>query len=414
VGGFTGLMGAKLAGPRLGRFDPVTGAVNDMPEHNIAFMALGVGMLWFGWYGFNCGSVLDFVHAGELAGKVAVNTTIAAASGCIVGVFVSYHFENIFSVSVALNGILAGLVSITAPCAVVTPWMAFLIGGIGSSIHYAFRRILFKLRIDDPLDAAPIHGFAGIWGLLSVGIFCTDDAVQYAGYPNVNNACGSGRQFATQVIGSLIILCWTVTMSTIVWIICEFTIGLRVPAVLEEMGMDVMQHGNTAYGDRKATLGWQLEAGGGGMPYEDGPVRRDASFDPYKPKRLLSGPAGQPAGPPHGGQPVPQYAPGQQVVRGYPGGQDLSSHGIPVHIVQDVSVHGSGLFAPHGGPQRIPSSHHPQHPSAAHVPFLSQTEIAQQPYSIAPQPPHHHVPPVHPQQMAHVPYGGGGGGAVAN
>eukprot|EP00284_Hemiselmis_tepida_P004997 CAMPEP_0174948308 /NCGR_PEP_ID=MMETSP1355-20121228/88720_1 /TAXON_ID=464990 /ORGANISM="Hemiselmis tepida, Strain CCMP443" /LENGTH=496 /DNA_ID=CAMNT_0016195815 /DNA_START=9 /DNA_END=1495 /DNA_ORIENTATION=+ len=262
VGGFTGLIGAKLVGPRLGRFDPVTGEVHDMPEHNIAFMALGVGMLWFGWYGFNCGSVLNFVAQGELAGKVAVNTTISAASGCIMGVFTSYHFENVFSVSVALNGILAGLVSITAPCAVVTPWMSFVIGGVGSAVHYSFRRILFKLQIDDPLDAAPIHAFAGIWGILSVGIFCTDDAVRYAGYPNNNNSCSSGRQFATQLIGCLIIMVWTCLMSTIVWVVCKYTIGLRVPAVLEEMGMDVMQHGNTAYGERQATMGWQLEAGG--------------------------------------------------------------------------------------------------------------------------------------------------------
>jgi len=434
VGGLTGLMGAYLCGPRLGRFDPVTGHVNDMPEHNIAFMALGVGMLWFGWYGFNCGSVLNFVEAGELAGKVAVNTTIAAAAGCIVGVFTSYQFENVFSVSVALNGILAGLVSITAPCAVVTPWMSFIIGGVGSSIHYSFRRILFKLQIDDPLDAAPIHAFAGIWGLLSVGIFCTDDAVQYAGYPNINNSCSSGRQFATQVIGALIIIVWSITLSTIVWITVKFTIGLRVPAVLEEMGMDVMQHGNNAYGERQATAGWQLEAGGaGGMPYDEFTKAPNQTFDPYRPKMRLSQSFEEQLqrsqhGPPPGfatsgvAPPVRHVYGTQQVTLDHhqqhtiepdptvmQGGmpRDVSTHGIPMQIFQDPSVHGasvhgaSGPFCPapmqQAGIQRIPSVHHPQHPSSAHVPFLSQSEMAQQPhpYSMG----HPHQAPPQPHQM---------------
>eukprot|EP00281_Chroomonas_sp_CCMP1168_P019063 CAMPEP_0206235002 /NCGR_PEP_ID=MMETSP0047_2-20121206/12907_1 /ASSEMBLY_ACC=CAM_ASM_000192 /TAXON_ID=195065 /ORGANISM="Chroomonas mesostigmatica_cf, Strain CCMP1168" /LENGTH=675 /DNA_ID=CAMNT_0053659157 /DNA_START=32 /DNA_END=2059 /DNA_ORIENTATION=+ len=283
VGGFTGLVGAIFLGPRIGRFNDVTGEVMDMPEHNIAFMALGVGILWFGWYGFNCGSTLALAGFGNLVAKVALNTTIAGAAGCVMGVLNSRFFEKTFNVGVALNGILAGLVSITGSCAVVNPWMACIIGSAGSTIFYGARRLLFKLKIDDPLDAAPIHGFAGIWGVLASGIFCTDANVQYAKYPNVNNACGSGQQFAVQVIGMLIILAWTVVTSAFFFTLIKYTIGLRVPAHFEEMGMDVVQHNAGAYGNREATPGWQLEAGGGAaLPYDDEEVT--GVYDPYKPK----------------------------------------------------------------------------------------------------------------------------------
>mmetsp|Transcript_54472 Transcript_54472/g.133154 ORF Transcript_54472/g.133154 Transcript_54472/m.133154 type:complete len:660 (+) Transcript_54472:61-2040(+) len=283
VGGWSGLMGAIALGPRKGRFDPITGAVNAMPAHNAALMALGTLILWFGWYGFNCGSTLALAGFGNLVAKVALNTTIAGAAGCVMGVLNSRFFEKTFNVGVALNGILAGLVSITGSCAVVNPWMACIIGSAGSTIFYGARRLLFKLKIDDPLDAAPIHGFAGIWGVLASGIFCTDANVQYAKYPNVNNACGSGQQFAVQVIGMLIILAWTVVTSAFFFTLIKYTIGLRVPAHFEEMGMDVVQHNAGAYGNREATPGWQLEAGGGAaLPYDDEEVT--GVYDPYKPK----------------------------------------------------------------------------------------------------------------------------------
>lgn len=207
-----------------------------MPEHNISSMALGIFILWFGWYGFNCGSTLGIIGSGGIAAKVAVNTTVAASGGCLVGIIVAYRLERTFNVCVAMNGILAGLVSITASCAFVDPWMAFIIGTVGSSIHYAARRLLHKLQIDDPLDAVPIHLFGGSWGLLCSGIFCTDQALQYAGYPNANDACASGRQFGTQFIGLLIITSWSAFFAVVYWQIAKVVVGLRVSAEMEEMG----------------------------------------------------------------------------------------------------------------------------------------------------------------------------------
>lgn len=207
-----------------------------MPEHNISTMALGIFILWFGWYGFNCGSTLAIIGRGSIAAKVAVNTTIAACGGCLLALIVAHRLERTFNVCVAMNGILAGLVSITASCAFVSPWMAFIIGTVGSAIHYGARRLLHRLQIDDPLDAVPIHLFGGGWGLLCSGIFCTDEAVRYAGYPHVNDACSSGRQFGTQFLGLLIIVSWSAVFAAVYWSIARMWVGLRVSAEVEEMG----------------------------------------------------------------------------------------------------------------------------------------------------------------------------------
>eukprot|EP00281_Chroomonas_sp_CCMP1168_P018353 CAMPEP_0206216846 /NCGR_PEP_ID=MMETSP0047_2-20121206/2944_1 /ASSEMBLY_ACC=CAM_ASM_000192 /TAXON_ID=195065 /ORGANISM="Chroomonas mesostigmatica_cf, Strain CCMP1168" /LENGTH=536 /DNA_ID=CAMNT_0053639231 /DNA_START=129 /DNA_END=1739 /DNA_ORIENTATION=+ len=249
VGGFSGLMGAIALGPRKGRFDPVTGGTNPMPAHNAALMALGTAILWFGWYGFNCGSTLALAGAGNLASKVAVNTTISAATACVVGAFVTKFGEGHWDLGLALNSILAGLVGVTASCAVINPWMAFLIGFSSAILYYLGHILLLKLKIDDPLDAAPIHGGCGIWGLLCVGIFCTDVNVQYAAYPNVNDACGRGEQFGVQIIGAIVIVGWTVVTAGIVFYGIKYTIGLRVPEYQEEIGMDISEHGGDAYHD---------------------------------------------------------------------------------------------------------------------------------------------------------------------
>lgn len=137
IGGFSGLTGAIILGPRIGRFDPVTREPRDMPERNVTLMILGVGVLWFGWYGFNCGSVYGLSGDGNLVGKIAVNTTIAAASGGIVSIFMSQIVQKVYNVSMLLNGILAGLVSITASADIVDPWMAMVIGFVGALWYLA-------------------------------------------------------------------------------------------------------------------------------------------------------------------------------------------------------------------------------------------------------------------------------------
>lgn len=252
VGGFSGLMGAIAMGPRKGRFDPVTGATLSMPGHNASFMALGTLILWFGWYGFNCGSTLALAGAGNLAGKVAVNTTLSASTACIVGSFTTKFFEGHWDLGLSLNSILAGLVGITASCSVVDPWMAFIIGMTSAWFYYLAHCLLLKLKIDDPLDASPIHGFCGVWGLLCVGIFCTDKNVQYAAYPNTNDACGRGEQFGVQIVGAICIVVWTMVTSGIVFFGIKYTMGLRVSELIEDVGMDVSEHGGDAYNDRDA------------------------------------------------------------------------------------------------------------------------------------------------------------------
>ncbi|KAJ1488797.1 ammonium transporter AmtB-like domain-containing protein, partial [Baffinella frigidus] len=243
VGGVSGLVGAIVVGARKERFR--NGELQQMNGSSTVMQALGTTILWFGWYGFNCGSTLMLSGgAANLAGKVAVTTTLSATASCLTATLISHFFEKTFDIGIALNGILAGLVGITANCSVVDPWHAVLIGFFSAWIYYGARRLLFFLKIDDPLDAFPIHGCCGYWGLLATGIFCTDENVQYAAYPNVNTACASGEQFGVQVVvGGLIIFVWSFVVSGLVFLGMKMTIGIRVSEEVEEQGLDVSEHG---------------------------------------------------------------------------------------------------------------------------------------------------------------------------
>merc|ERR1711906_54791 len=189
VGGVSGLMGAIVVGPRAGRFD-ADGQAAKLHDGNKTLQSLGVFILWFGWYGFNCGSTLGISGGlANIAGKVAMTTTLSASSGCIGATAITKAVEGVFDVSMGLNGILAGLVSITANCSVVNPWHAVVIGFCGSIV------------------------LCGFWGLIATGIFCTDANVQYAAYPNINTACKSGEQFGVQVLGGVAIVAWVARAS---------------------------------------------------------------------------------------------------------------------------------------------------------------------------------------------------------
>ena len=248
TGGIAGLVGAIIVGPRTGRF--IDGKLQSMPGHSVTNQALGTIILWFGWYGFNCGSTLGLSGGlGAVAGKVAITTTLSATSSCLTSTVLSLIFDRAFDIGIALNGILAGLVGITANCSIVDPWHAVVIGLVSAIVYYGARRLLFVLKIDDPLDAFPIHGAAGFWGLLASGIFCTDANVQFAGYPNVNTACASGEQFAVQLIGGLVIFVWSFVMSGAVFLALKLTIGLRVTSEVELAGLDVSEHGLAFFAD---------------------------------------------------------------------------------------------------------------------------------------------------------------------
>ena len=254
VGGFSGLMGAIVAGPRLGRFAPTNDADGRpivINEHNKLVAALGVCILWMGWYGFNCGSTLMISGSSITAGKVAVTTTLAAASGMVTTMLVVKLVEKEYSLLKSLNGVLAGLVSITAGCAVVDPWCAFVIGIIGALVYLGAGALLLKLKIDDPLEACPIHGFCGAWGVLAVGIFGThQNALDAAFDVKAPEAFSNGSQFATQLVGVLAIFAWTVATSGLLFFVIDKTLGMHVEEEIEEAGLDTSEHGGAVYSSK--------------------------------------------------------------------------------------------------------------------------------------------------------------------
>jgi ammonium transporter, Amt family len=267
VGGFTGLVGAIVVGPRTGRFD-ADGKVNELYSGNKTLQALGTMILWFGWYGFNAGSTLGLGgNLANVAGKVVVNTTLAGSIAGVVVTFLSKHILGHFCISMGLNGVLAGLVSITASCQLVEPWHAIIIGTVAGLLLFLGSFLLQKLRIDDPCDAAVVHGICGTWGLWAVGIFCIDSNVQYAAYPNTNMACKTGEQFGVQIVGSLAIFAWTVGTSAIMFLGIKYTVGLRITSEAEDLGLDASEHGI-------GTEGFQVSLGDkkvypSGLPYFD-------------------------------------------------------------------------------------------------------------------------------------------------
>ncbi|MBW3596625.1 MAG: ammonium transporter, partial [Planctomycetes bacterium] len=229
VGGFAGLAGALVLGPRIGRF--VNGKSVPMPGHNLTFAALGVFVLWVGWYGFNPGSQLAFASEADTNATVliAVNTTLSAAAGAVIAMLVAWAMFKKPDLTMALNGALAGLVGITANCDCVTNVESVIIGGVAGVLVVAGVMLLDKLRIDDPVGAWPVHGLCGVWGGLATGIF------------------GAEKNFMVQLYGTLIICGWAfVTMFAVFWAL-RLVGMLRVSAEEEIEGLDLGEHGMHAY-----------------------------------------------------------------------------------------------------------------------------------------------------------------------
>jgi len=266
VGGWAGVVGAALLGARKGKFGPL-GQVNAIPGHNIAIASLGMFILWFGWYGFNPGSTLVLTGGGaELAAKVAVNTTLAACSGGVAMVLFSKFKTGRYDPGLLINGILAGLVGVTAPCATIEPWAAIVIGAVGALVMYGGIVVLDKLKIDDPVGAFPVHGCAGLWGVLAVGLFSTEDGMAGAGYQVADKygllVGGGAEQFMMQIIGAASIIAWVVATAFILFFAIKKTIGLRVPDEEEERGLDLIEHGLDAYPDFGPTGPGVFSSGG--------------------------------------------------------------------------------------------------------------------------------------------------------
>jgi len=250
TGGGAALMGAIFLGPRTGRFAPRTGEVQDMPGHSTVLAALGTFILWFGWYGFNPVSTLAF-HYMRDAARVAVTTTMSACAGGATTLAIHVALKNPPDVSPALNGILAGLVSITAPCPVVDAWAAVLIGFMGAFVYYGSSKMLLKLKIDDPLDASPVHFFCGAWGVLSAGLFARQEFTSgvYGSSPDDYGALfgGGGKQLGIQIVAILAIAAWVCGLSAIMFFALKSMKVLRVSAEDEDVGLDSSHHGGEAY-----------------------------------------------------------------------------------------------------------------------------------------------------------------------
>ncbi|GAB5365061.1 hypothetical protein AAMO2058_001024100 [Amorphochlora amoebiformis] len=254
TGGVAGLMGSLAVGPRK-YFLEQPGRLRGS---NDLFCALGVSILWMGWYGFNCGSTLG-AGAGNgsyinLASKVAVTTTISAASGIVTCALYSRFATGIYSLERSLNGALAGLVSITASCHVTEPWAAMMIGFFGGMVYIGSSELLVRLGIDDPLDAFPVHGCCGAFGVLAVGIFATGSNISRA-YGYQNDAIISGNQFRNQLIGVLVITLWSAVMNGMVFFSMYAAGILRVSEVAEDAGLDQYELGKREHSVRISGLG---------------------------------------------------------------------------------------------------------------------------------------------------------------
>ena len=248
VGAWAGLAGAFLLGPRIGKYAS-DGTVTAIPGHNMSMAALGMFILWFGWYGFNPGSTLGLT--GGLATEaawIAINTTLSAGAGAVVAMGVAKFRYGKADLGLTLNGALAGLVSITAGCGFVEPWAAIIIGAIGGVLVVFSVAFFDRIRIDDPVGAISIHGTCGVWGTLAVGLFATAGAADAWGAPSHGLFMGGNIEaLGVQIVGILAVLGWTLATAGILFFVIKNTIGLRVSEAEELAGLDVQEHGIGAY-----------------------------------------------------------------------------------------------------------------------------------------------------------------------
>ncbi len=231
-GGFAALACAWLLGPRADKY--TNGKINTLSGHSMPLVAIGVFLLWFGWYGFNGGSVLSADPAA--VSLVFVTTSLSAACGILSAMFISWFMNKKPDYIITANGALAGLVGITAGADVVSIWAACVIGLI-SGILLVFGSNLIEriLKIDDPVGAITVHGICGIWGKIAVGIFSTQHSV------------------LTQLIGTTIISVFAFTFSLLVFGVIKKTLGIRINGKLEQQGLDLLEHGYEAYPDFKTS-----------------------------------------------------------------------------------------------------------------------------------------------------------------
>jgi Amt family ammonium transporter len=241
VGGWAALAGAIALGPRLGKYG-ADGKPKAIPGHNIPLAALGVFILWFGWFGFNPGS--STAGTDLSIGRIAVTTNLAAAAGAVSAMIASWVAFGKPDPSMSLNGVLAGLVAITAPCANVSPLSAVIIGLIaGALCVFSVVFIDRVLHIDDPVGAVSVHGVCGAFGTLAAGLFAQES------YGGVNGLLFGGgfKVFAVQIAGVAAVFVWAFGGALVLFSTIKATVGLRVSPEEEIRGLDIGEHGLESY-----------------------------------------------------------------------------------------------------------------------------------------------------------------------
>lgn len=267
TGGVCALVAAIILGPRRGRFHDADGnpleVPNDFAPHSVALQFLGTFCLWFGWYGFNPGSTIyiSSTSHGNVAALVAVNTTLSACAGAVSAMFTSTFIDwkktgvTTYDLGYTMNGCLTGLVAVTAGCATVEPWAAVAIGVVAGWVYLLGSVALVKLRIDDAVDAIPVHMVGGAWGVIATGLFTSGPRLEEAfgmsehigWFYAWGRGSADGTLLAIQLIGVIWIFSWTFVVMGIFFYTLNVFGMLRIDPLEEEVGMDISRHKGSAY-----------------------------------------------------------------------------------------------------------------------------------------------------------------------
>lgn len=237
MGGFAALAGAIVLGPRLGKYNE-DGSINAIPGHNLTLSAVGAFMLWFGWFGFNPGSTLGAVGKWELIGSVATNTFLASAAGGISTICYTFLRYKKVDITMVINGVLAGLVAITAGCNVVSPNSALLIGLVAGMLVDMAVVIIDNLKIDDPVGAIAVHGINGFFGTIAVGLFSEKNGLFVT---------GETSQLLIQFTGVAVISVFSFVLTFAIFKILKATMEIRLSHKEESAGIDAVEFGVESY-----------------------------------------------------------------------------------------------------------------------------------------------------------------------
>lgn len=269
-GGVAALIATLMLRPRKGKYNE-DGTINTLPGHNQVYSVLGALIIWIGWFGFNPGSTLTLKDG--FFGYVALTTNLGAAASVLGAMSMAYFRRQKIEVSIMVNGLLAGLVAITASCAFVEPWAAIIIGFIAGSITVVSASFLEEKGIDDPIYAFSVHGVAGIWGTISTGFFASPRLVEKVGIGSAGLLYGGGwNQLGVQALGVTVTILYVAMVSFVLLSAIKAVVGFRVSEEEEQLGLDISEHGSYAYPEHHQHIEKQMTA------TESTPVSDDVAY----------------------------------------------------------------------------------------------------------------------------------------